>query len=550
MKCFATDAVGMVSIAKGPMTTHPPTPLKKRIILAAVTLTFIGISLLFTPRLGIEADEAMVGNGIYEFGSPLYSWHFGENEVPVMLLSYLGALKTWIVHPWLDLWHPGRTSLRVPAILAGAATLWLVFALLNRIHGERSAWVGTLLLATDPSFLLIEATDFGFVALQFLFKLGAILLLLRFHREGRPWLLAVAFFLFGVALWDKAVFLWVLFGLGVGALAAFPREIWRHLTERGGKLPDAILAAISLVAGALPLILYNIARPLETLRSNARVAGEPVFGKAVILWRTLDGFVLFGFLTSLEPSPHPGVPRHWYQSLSLRLSDWTFHPQHDLMLIALGAAVVSLPFLWRTGATKPMVFALAASVATWFAMALTTGAGAAAQHVILLWPFPFLAIAVALAQAPRVACVVLTGVLCLSNLAVTNNYYADLIRQGPAIRWTDAIDPLNVYLQSLHPDYVFIGDWGYSETLNLLSEGALPVVSADTGSDAAIEKMFGAGQSVFVFHTPQYTVQPEVRTRIEAAARKYGWEQQHLETIYDQNGRATFDVFRFHKVRL
>jgi hypothetical protein len=522
------------------------TTLKTRIALAALALAFIAAGLLFVPRLGIEADEAMVGNGIYERAAPLYSWYFSDNEVPVMLLSYLGALKTWLVHPWLDLWSPGRTSLRFPSILAGACTLWLFFALLDRVQGRAAAWIGTLLLATDPSFLLIEATDFGFVALQFVFKLSAILLLIRFHREGRPWTLFAAFFLFGLALWDKAVFLWVLFGLFAGVLVAMPGELWRHLR----RIANVAIAAAGLILGALPLVIYNIARPLETLRSNAKVAGEPVLGKALILWRTLDGYVFFGFLTSQLPHPLRGAVRHWYQALSLRLADWTRHPQHDLTLLALAAACVMLPFVWRTDARKPMLFALAASIATWFAMALTTGAGATAQHVILLWPFPLLAIAAAWSHLRRPIAAALTAVLCLSNLAVTNNYYADLIRDGPAIHWTDAIDPLNIYLQSLHSDYVFIGDWGYLETLNLLSEGSVPVVSADVTDPAEIVRMFQAGQSVFVFHTPPYAVQPELRARIESVAREQGWEQQHLETIYDQYGRPTFDVFRFRKLHL
>jgi hypothetical protein len=480
----------------------------------------------------------------------LYSWHFGDNEVPVMLMTYLGALKTWLVHPWLDLWAPGRTSLRFPMIVAGAATLWLFFALMDRIQGRRAAWIGTLLLATDPSFLLIEATDFGFVALQFVFKISAILLLIRFHREGRQWALAAAFFLFGLALWDKAVFLWVLFGLGIGAAVVMPKELWRHVTARSGRIPNSVVAALSMMLGALPLLSYNIAHPLRTLRTTAHIAGEPVFGKAVILWRTLNGYVLFGFMTSQEPGPQAGAVRHWYQSLSLRLSDWTRHPESDLMLVALAAATIALPFLWRTSARRPMLFGLAASVATWFAMALTTGAGAAAQHVILLWPFPALVIAVALSHVPRPIAVAGAAVLCLSNVAVTNNYYAELIRNGPAIHWTDAIDPLNVYLQTLHADHVFIGDWGFLETLNLLSEGSLPVVSADTTDEAAILNMFAAGQSVFVFHTPEYAFQPELRTRIESTARSHGWEPQHLQTIYDQNGRPTFDVFRFRKIHL
>ena len=62
----------------------------------------------------------------------------------------------------------------------------------------------------------------------------------------------------------------------------------------------------------------------------------------------MDGYVLFGFLTSVEPGPQPGQPNHWYQSLSLAASRWTGHPHRNVMLVGgdrvgAGAGV----FLWR-----------------------------------------------------------------------------------------------------------------------------------------------------------------------------------------------------------
>src|SRR6516162_3177908 len=135
--------------------------------LAIVSLLFLALSLPFTQRLGIEADEAMIANGIYAHGAPLYSWRFAGYEIPVMLISYLGALKTWLYNPYFALWPPSPFSLRIPAVFAGIAGLWLFFALLDRVASRPAAWIGTLLLATDSSFLLVESTDFGFVALQF-----------------------------------------------------------------------------------------------------------------------------------------------------------------------------------------------------------------------------------------------------------------------------------------------------------------------------------------------------------------------------------------------
>jgi hypothetical protein len=515
---------------------------KTRFALLAVAVAFVAAAMLFLPRLGIEADEAMLGNGIYEHGAPLYSWKFGGNEIPVMLIGYLGALKTWLYNPYFLAVTPGPVSLRLPMVLVAAATLGLFFALLDRVAGRAAAWIGTLLLATDSCYLLLTTTDFGFVVLQFFFKLAALLLLLKFHDAGSRWALAGAFFLLGLALWDKAVFLWVLFGLAVAALLVFPREIRRHLTGR-----NVAIAAAALLLGALPLVIYNIAHPLETVRANAKVAGEPVFGKFPVLTSTLDGNILFGFVTALDPGPQPGQPRHWFQSLALRVAEWTRHPRRNLLIPAL---LISLLFVWRKDIRRPMLFALLMCAGTWLAMALTTGAGASAQHTILLWPFPQWMVAMAFSRAPVKWAAAATAVVCLSNAAVTNQYYADLIRNGPAIHWTDSMDALNQYLIDSRAGAIYGADWGFIETLNLISEGERPVFQIDAGDSAGLVRMIAAPDAVFVSHTPGFTFQPNLRAAVEDVARRQGFEEQSLATISDRNGRPTFDVFRFRKLHL
>jgi 4-amino-4-deoxy-L-arabinose transferase-like glycosyltransferase len=515
---------------------------KTSLALLAVAVAFLAAAMLFLPRLGIEADEAMLANGIYDHGAPWYSWKFGSYEIPVMLIGYLGALKTWLYNPYFLAVAPGPVSLRLPMVLLSAMTLWLFFVLLDRAAGRTAAWIGTLLLATDSCYLLVTATDFGFVVLQFLFKLAALLLLLKFHDGASRWALAGAFFLLGLALWDKAVFLWVLFGLAVAALVVFPREIRRHASG-----PNVAIAAVALLLGALPLVIYNIARPLETLRANAKVGGEPTFAKLPVLASTLDGNILFGFVTAAEPGPEPGQPRHWFQSLSLRIAEWTRHPRFNLTLLAF---LISLPFVWHKDIRRPMLFALLMCAGTWLAMALSKGAGMSVQHTILLWPFPQWAIAVALSRAPMKLAAAGTAVLCLANIAVTNQYYADLIRNGPAVRWTDSIDALNRYLIDSKPGAIYAADWGFLETLNLISEGDRPMFQIDPADSVMLGRMIAAPGGVFVSHTPPLTFQPDLRAAVEDLARRQGFEEQPLTTISDRNGRPTFDVFRFRKLHL
>lgn len=519
----------------------------------AVAAAFVAAGMLFVPRLGIEADEAMVANGLYNHGRAWYSWKFGNTEVPVMLITYLGAVKTWFYKGVFLFAAPRPIVLRLPMLLFAAGSLWLFFELLDRTIGRRAAWIGTLLLATDTSYLLLNTADYGPVTLQFVFKLAALVLLVRFHRNASKKDLAWAFFLFGLGMWDKALFAWVLFGLAIAAVAVFPHDLRKHLSGA-----NIAVAGLAMLAGALPLVIYNIARPLETLRSNvhigAHLSDTELPHKTNILEQTMDGYVMFGFLTAVDPGPQPGEPKHWYQSLSLAASRWTGHPQRNAMVWAAIGSVLSLAFLgkwlWNSPARSPILFGLVACAATWLPMVLTAGAGGAAHHAILLWPFHMLPIAAVLARIPAAPAVLVTALLCGSNVAVTNQYYADLIQNGPTVRWTDAMDPLQRYLEDIHAQQIVAADWGFLETMNLLSEGELPMAYADTSSDQAVNALLRDPKNVFVTHALGVAYYPEERAALEDAARRENYQEETITTIHDRNGRPTFDVFRFRKLHL
>jgi hypothetical protein len=391
----------------------------------------------------------------------------------------------------------------------------------------------------------LNTADYGPVTLQFVFKLGALLLLVRFHKNGSQKELAWAFALLGLALWDKAVFAWVLFGLVAAAAAVFPREIRQHASGK-----NIAVACAAFLVGALPLVIYNIARPLETVRSNARVEQASMAGKIELLRRTMDGSVMFGFMTAGEPGPQPGQPNHWYQRLSLAASRWTGHPHHNAMLIIAAACALSLIMLWNSPVRRPILFGVIACAGTWLPMILTAGAGAAAQHVILLWPFHLIPVAAVLAQIPALRVAIVTAVLCASNLAVTNQYYSDLVRNGPAMRWTDAMDPLQRFLADSRARRIVAADWGFIETMNLLSEGELPMYYADTSSDQTIQALLGDPANVFVAHAAGSAFHPRERAAIEEVARREQYQQEPMTTILDRNGRPAFDVFRFRKLHL
>ena len=186
------------------------------IVAAAACLLFFFAGQAFVPLLGVENDEALFGMAFFP---PKYavSVKVGHSTLPLMLMTYVGTLKAWLYRPFFKFVHPHVWSLREPMVLAGVLSIALFYLLLRRISGERAAVVGAVLLATDAPYLLTTVFDWGPVALQHLLFIGGALCLVRFYQDRSHGALAGGAFLFGLAMWDKALATWLLSGLAIGA---------------------------------------------------------------------------------------------------------------------------------------------------------------------------------------------------------------------------------------------------------------------------------------------------------------------------------------------
>src|SRR5262249_804143 len=154
------------------------------------------------------------------------------------------------------------------------------------------------------------------VALEHLLLLGGLLLVMRFPERRQEAELAAGFFLFGLALWNKALAMWILSGLGIATLVTFPRQTLEVATAR-----RVGLAALGLCLGALPLVLYNIHTHGGTLRGTAVYDAVSLPLKARTLATTLDGSGLFAYMVPEDrQTPKPHEPRSWLQAASAGLS--------------------------------------------------------------------------------------------------------------------------------------------------------------------------------------------------------------------------------------
>jgi hypothetical protein len=540
---------------------------------SVLPLLFFGVGLAFLPLVGIQDDEVLFAIADFHVpASTVFDIHVFNLEVPLMQRSYLGALKSWIYFPILNRIRPSYLTVRLPVLLIGTLTIWIFIWFLERAHGWKVAWVGGVLLATDSMYLLTTCFDWGPVALQHLLALAGLALLLKFTSTGKLSTLFWGFFWFGLALWDKALFFWLLSGLAVAAAVVYPRDLWSRCTAK-----NLGLAAAGLLLGALPLTAYNVVSNFNTFRSNSSFSISQLPSRLHALRITWDGEILFDYMVHAPWAP--GSARKLDTRLE-KVSDevhsffgFRYHYYNGLEP-AFWLALALAPLLWFTSgsrgqqgrrARKTLLFCLIAFSVAWLQMAITKDAGLGAHHVVLLWPLPhwFLAVAFVEAAAWRPlqwkhagAILLAAAVLFLAveNLLLTNEYFYQLVAYGPTKSWSDAIFQLSDEAGHIQADHLVVDDWGILNQLIVLHRNRLPLQFADTlflapGIDAPIRQWEQSWlDDVWIGHTDPYQQVPGTNQRIVQLGRTAGFEKRMIETVPDRNGQPVFEIFRFVRV--
>ena len=517
---------------------------------------FVVAGILLLPYPGMENDESLFASGIYAPEQMEAHVRIFKQSICTMIMSYIGALKTWLYVPIFALWKPWSTSLRLPMVLAAAGAVCLFAALLNAISGRRAAVFGGVLLATDSVFLTTATFDWGPVALQQLLAIAALLLLVRFSKRRRERDLVLGFLLLGFALWNKAVFIWIFSGLAVATLIVLHRQVRELLTLR-----RALLAVCALLVGALPLIAFNIERQGATF-TGKKYSLADVRMKVYVLVSTMKGDALAGFIVSNNARGNERPPATAVERASLWLSDVSGRRIKGLLVYAAIVALIA-GLLSRRG-RKPLLFFLVAFLVAWLEMLVTVEAGGSAHHTITLWPLLYGIIAVGLASivSPRRVAVVLSsvivGIVAVSNVIVTNEHLARLIRFGPEPLWTDAVFPLTKYLQSSGVPQVYAGDWGMGDTLRLLFDGKIQLgnaiepfsrTSMEDEERRHINERLERTDALFVGYASGRKVFAQAEQLVLQVAEEAGYRREVVKTIHDANGRHVFDVYRFLRVQ-
>ncbi len=471
--------------------------------------------------------------------STLYHVEFAGFTIPVMIMSYIGALKGWLLWLWFRIAPEGVAGYRAFGIAAGLATLVVTWQFVRRYWGQAVGLILLALLATDPSFVHSIRLDYGPVALAHLLKMSALWV---FPRSP-----AAACFLLGLGVWDKANFAWFVAGLGATVALLFPREVWAQRR----RWP----AAAAFLLGVFPFLAYNFSQSGQTWRERGRF--EIRWFKLHQAKGTLNGDFMSALTgeDELDRSPPAhDLPFAGLANLMYRLGGL----RQTIQLPLLGLALVLLPLNLAVGPARAVLFPLLAALLTYACMFVTFDGGASVHHVIMVQPFVLLFVAVSLwtpaVRRPgmRIAPLVLAGAALAVNLSVNARHLAIYTRTGGTKAFSDAMYRLAPYLAGRPETAIYALDWGFSNPVAFLSGRIIDEIYYalnDPGSPehpkeaARLRQLMQDPRNLFLLHSPQRTILPAPAEAFHAL-RASGVGMRRIAVFEERTGQIVYEVYQ------
>lgn len=540
-----------------------------QILLSIILMIYIGLSLYQINLPGLHYDEAFEAVPAMQLlrGQPVTAFRdsgliVGGQRYPYMAQDYIGALNTYAVLPFVMVFGSTPAALRVMSILVGAITLGLTYALVKALTAN--PWAGlaaALLLAIDPTFVFWNRQGIFVTAITAPIGLGAVYCWRRRWQAGSSrWTLGGAF-LFGLGLYAKLLFLWLILAL-VGAVVVLnlpwllrQRQSLIKLSRKG-EFAGAVLA---FLLGCWPLIAYNV-QTRGTLASLTQNAATSYYGVNNLAFGTnlierfkqfvvlLNGSHLW-YLGKIISNPFPAlafglvlIGLFLIEFMPTR-SDNSDDPQPDTFSTP-SFKIALFPFL-------VIGFVIVASIGTVSALWIT--------HFALLMPWPVIALTIGtwfiLTESPnlnifRYAAWVGLGLLVMTNLSSVIGYHRALSVSGGLGAHSDAVYDLTEWLAANAPGPVVTMDWGLAAPITYLTNGRIASTEvfgygweADVELADRLAGFIDDERTLYLWRAPDEIIFDR-SAEFKALYRPLKLEENIEAAFYERSGRPVLGVTR------
>ena len=563
-------------------------------LLALALALFLALSGRQLGLPGLHYDEAKeAGNNALQLlrGLPVTAFRdaglpLGSSLLPLMVQDYIGALNVYMAIPFLALFGVSVPALRLLPLLTASATLVLLYLLAKEAFGRRAAAMATLLLAVNPSFVFWSRQGIFVTNVTATLAVGSTLTALRWWRHRRPRDLYVTAFLWGLGIYAKLLFVWIVGAMiGVCAISQMGRWIGDALRARSD--PSSSCSSSS-----------GRASPSLTSRSSSRSARRLALGvlcfvfplTPLILFNFRTGGTLISIVGNLDSSYY-GVRNTAFganflerakQLLTLLRGDHFWYlgdgiangaaPWLAIGLIAL-LLLISLLGLRRRPRpsfliSHPLALLSLAFCFLFVVQSSFTVSDLFITHYAILLPFVFLsvgAIADGLLRWGGRACprlgrrALLVPVLLVliwwgaGDLWVTVQYHRALAASGGHAAHSDAIYDLAEYLDAHDVRSPLVLDWGMEASLYFLTAGRVQPAeifgyeqldAPDAGFVERLRFFLDDPSNVYLFHVPEETVFRGRREVFDRLAAEAGLVPRVEAVFYERSGRMIFVLTR------
>lgn len=536
---------------------------------AAYQLDLPGLHYDEAKEAGLNAMQLLRGQPLTLFrGAGL---HLFGLTLPIMVQDYIGALNVYLALPFLALGGVSVPALRSLPILCAGLTLVFLYVFAAAAFNRRTAGLAVLLLAVNPSFIFWSRQGILVTNVTVTLFFASLWSAQRWRQTRQARWLWLTGLLWGLGVWAKLLFIW-----GIGAMLALAAIGWLRSRWRPGghsQRPGRLLAgmALAFLAGVWPLLLFNL-QTGGTVASIVGNLGTSYYGVSnanfgANLAQRIEQLVIllqghhFWYLG--EVYANPAAP--WALAALLAaailvgfevyLAYEAPQPGQDAQpapawLLQLSA---SAPTQWRR------VLGLTLLAALIVVQSCFTVSDLFITHFALLLPLlPLLGAAAAdlLAQhGRRPALLVFVALLAWGGFDAwdTLQYHAILARSGGYAAHSDVTYRLAAYLEAEGINAPIVLDWGIDAPVAFLAQGRVAPIEAfgyarldrpDAEFALRLAPFVADANTVYLLHTPEFTVFQGRREELEALAAAHARRVESLALFRERSGRPALELVR------
>lgn len=503
---------------------------------------FVSVGTFDIRAPGLYYDEALFVNGALGGITDLFVYkRFAE--IPVMLMPYIGALKSWLYYPIFKIFGVDLVTIRLPVVLLGALSLWLTWQYVQKQFGLLAAVFFILMAALEPSTVFHSRLDWGPTALMMVFRAGLLLALISWFETGEKRFLVLAFLFTGLGTFDKLSFMWIATSAFVAGLFVYPERFFRERTIKAktaltwlamGFIALAVLVA-ALSALGIKLIQEIGISDIDTrFKTFFYLLGLTIKGEGVYSFVVKGGHQAFdvqGYALALVSGF-----AIWGLVVGVRLGKISLR---RLIYLALVILLLGVQVFFTKKATGPHHFAVFAPLWLIFVAVGLSGAVHVIQgrSLVLARVLGLLSITVVMATSLR------------CDLAYIDGFKK--LQINP--HWDEASSTaLTLALESQKGiTHAVAVDWGIATNVQALSNNRLrvmdlwPIFNDGLNMDQLswVRTEFVDKGAAFVLHVEGREAFPSTRINFMNAIKEDGWAMRQIMTIKTADGRPFIEVY-------